>query len=367
MIRKSVTAEAAMIFEKLQYAKEYRNGFASAKLGIIKRLLANKYELRTFAQAPSRRQYQVNGFLMEYCARFSNQLPKNTPKAQCISEAIIDYLKENKMCNPDHLWLRIQGKRIMLTGIGEVKSHMASIAHRPGQLFFQETNIRNFIDHSDIALVVSSRYRVTLSDRFTRHLILPRSLNAPYMLPASAPLGWEIKEIEFTFPEIIFLKSLLLADTPKHADPELLSPYSHQDYQVFAHDIIGRTEGIIIEFLQNLLPVDQKDIRHALTVWGLLWNSIPTNHESVDIVLQWMRAVKQKNMCVLSLLSTPPLPLAQLNDEENASRDSLLHYTNYGNAELIHALLSRLQEVRQYFPDPPELPKKQELNLFTLL
>lgn len=367
MIRKSVNAEAAMVFEKLKYAKEYRNGFASAKLGIIKRLLAHKYELRTFAQTPSRRPYQVNGFFMEYCARFSNQLPKNTSKAQYISEAIIDYLKTYRMCNPDHLWLKIQGKRIMLTGMGEVKSHMASITHNPGQLFLQETNIRNFIDHGDIASIVSNRYRVTLADQFMRRLILPRSLNVPYALPTSVPLGWEVKEIEFTFLEIIFLKNLLLADAPDVKSPELIYPYSPEDYHMFTRNITKRVEKIIMEFLRNLFPVDQKDVRDALTMWSLVWNSIPTNHESVALIIQWMNAIKQTNTCAFSLLTTPPLSLAQLNGEEYASRDSLLRYTDDHNTILIHALLSRLQEIRQKLPDPPKLSKKQEVNLFALL
>lgn len=358
MICRPVNTEATMIFEKLKRAKEYRNGFAPAKFRIINHLLAKRDELRAFAQAPGRRSYQVNGFLMEYCARFSHQLPKNTLKAQCISETIIDHLKENKKCNPDHLWLKIIGKHITLTGIGEVKSHMSSITHNPRQLFSQQTNIRDFIDRGDIASIVSNRYRVTLADQFLHYLILPRSLNTPHILPTSAPLGWEVKEIEFTFPEIIFLKNLLLTDMPRI---ELTS------YQIFVGEITKRVEKIIIEFLHNLLPVDQKNIRDALTLWGLTWNSIPTNRESIALVVQWIHTIKQKKRYALSLLSSPPLLLAELGNEENMSRDALLNYTDDNNTVLIHALLSRLQEIRQKFPDPPELSKKQEVNLFTLL
>jgi len=368
MTRQSIRVETAKIFKKLQYAKEYRNGFAPAKLRIIMRLLAGKHELRTFAQTPGRRQYEVNGFLMEYCARFSSQLPKNTSKAQYISETIIDHLKKNKLCNPDHIWLRIQGKRITITGIGEVKSHLSSIIHRPGQLFFQETNMRNLIGNHEITSIISKRYRITLADEFARYLVLPRSLNAPHRLPASAPLGWEVKEIELTFPEIIFLKNLLLVDTIQFESQKTISPYySREDYQLFARDIVKRTEKIIMEFLHNLLPVDQKNVRNALTAWGLLWNSIPANHESVNIAVQWMRAIKQKNTWALSLITTPPLSLTELDEKEKTSRDSIIKCAATNDTILAHALLSRLQEVRQYLPDPPELSKKQDINLFTLL
>lgn len=366
--RQSLKAETVKIFEKLQCAKEYRNGFAPAKLRIIMRLLAVKHELHAFAQTPGRRPHEINGFFMEYCTRFSYQIPKNTTKGTCISEAIIDYLKRHELCNPDYIWLRTQGKRITLTGIGEVKSHPFNTVHKPSQLFLQEANIRNLIEDNILKSIISQRYHVTLAENFSRYLILPRSIDTPHILPAVVPLGWKVEEIEFTLPEIIFLKDLLLTGISQPDSPsEYIPTYSLEEYQMFTSEIIKIVEGIIIELLHNLFPVDQENIRNALTVWSLLWNSIPTNQESVDITVQWMHNIKQKNICALSLLSTPPLLLAQLDGEENASRDSFLRYADDNSATLIHALLSRLQEVRQSLPDPPKLSKKQEVNLFALL
>ncbi len=364
MARRSVKAASAEIFEKLTTAKEYRNGFAKQKHGIITRLVAIQDELMQFAEMPGRKPYQMNGFLMEQCARFSSNLPKNTPKAQYISEVIINHLHDRALSNPDYIWLKIQGKRMIFTGIGEVKSHPLSIAHRRRQLFFQETNIRRLIECGEIASLVSRHYHITLAHTFTRYLILPRGIHVPYILPASVPLGWEIKEIEFTFPEIVFLKNLLCDDIPGSEKPdEHASPYSPEEYETFVCGLTLCIKEIIAGLFQDLLPYNKQDILDTLVLWSMIYNSIPTSRESIECVAQWIHAEKQKNPL---LIAKPPCSLIEY-DAKKISSHPLTQYAANGNISLARALLSRLQEIKQDLPDPPKLSCKQKINIFALL
>lgn len=367
MFGRSVKAASAKIFEKLTNAKEYRNGFAKQKHRMITRLVAIQDELIQFAQTPDRRKHEVNGFLVEHCARFSDQLPKNTPKAQYLSEVIINHLHNSELSNPDYIWLKLQGRRMTFTGIGEVKSHPFNIAHRKEQLFFQETNIRNLIRCGDIPPSISKRYRVTLADVFVRYLILPRSTDAPHTLPASVPFGWEIKEIEFTFPEIIFLKRLLCSRTPPPQDLNgLTSSYSRKEYRSFVHEMTTQSEEIIADLFKNLLPDDQPRIRSDLALWGMIWNSIPANRKSIDLALNWIHEVTQGLPSSYSLIAKSPSSLMAF-DAKKMSSCSLIQCALSDNASLTHALASRLEEIKQDFPNPPELPCKQEIDMFALL
>ena len=368
MTSRSVKATSAKIFENLKNSKEYHNGFVKQKRHIITQLLAIKNELIQFAKTPGRPAYQVNGLLVEHCARFSNQLPKNTPKAQYISEVIINHLHGCELSNPDYIWLKIQGRRMTFTGIGEVKSHPFNIAHQPRQLFFQETNIRNLIKCGEIPSPISKRYHAVFADIFMRYLILPRSTHAPHTLPASAPLGWEIKEIEFTLPEIIFLRRQLCGNTllSENLD-EYNSSYSPEEYESFAYNIVTQVEEIIADLFRNLIPIDQKEIQNALAMWSIIYGSIPINRESIDLVTQWTQATIPHCADMRSLVSIPPSSLIGLDAKKNAPYHSLIQYATANNILLARTLISRLQEIKQYLPDPPELTHKQEIDIFGLL
>lgn len=364
MTRRAVRTASMEIFEKLKNSQEYRNGFSKQKYHIITRLLMIKNELAQFAQMPGREAYQVNGFLMEHCARFSSHLPKNTPKAQYISEVIINHLHDRELSNPDYIWLKIQGRHMTLTGIGEVKSHPVSMVHRRKQLFLQETNIRKLIACGEIADLVSRRYHITLADAFVRYLILPRGVDFPYFLPASVPLGWEIKEIEFTLPEIIFLKSLLCNEPPSSRKPhEHHSSYSPEEYESFVATLTAQIEAIIADLFENLLPDNKQEIRNALAIWSMIYNSIPANRESIDCAAQWIHAREQHRS---SLIAKPPSSLIGF-DTKKISSHPLMQYAANGHMPLARALLSRLQEIKQDLPDPPKLSCKQKINVFALL
>ena len=359
--------EALEIFHKLKDSLDYRKGFDKNKLRIIRRLVAQKNTLQTFARASDRYPYEINGFMVESCARFSRQLPRNTPRANEFSQTIIEYLKKEKLCNPDYLWLNIRGKRITITGIGEVKSHTNNIAHKPSQVFFQQENICRLMQCNILQSLLPSSHRLVLAENFMRYLILPRSSGMLYLLPPSIPLGWEVREIEFTLQEILFLKQLFIDEALESEKTPHFTAFPEESYQMLTRDVIERTEKIMITFFGHLPFIRAKKNLNALVAWGLLWESVPINQHSISRVLQWAHNAHYDSKNVLNLLTSPPASLVRLYKKEKTSCDLLTTRTSCDNMFLAHALLSRIREIKRDLPCPPILSKKKNIDLFAIL
>ncbi len=203
--------EAREIFVKLTDDSCYRNCFHGEKLNIIAHIISVKSEFQRFARAKKHKPHTINGRLMEYCARFSDQLPRNTPEAEECAKTITAYLQKKIRCNPDYIWFDLRGKRITLTGIGEVKSHINNIKyHHPQQTTRQERNVFACMQPRIAASLFPAK-RVSIAPDMKRYLIVPRNNNSyPYRLPDELHYTWEIKEIEFTFEEMLFLKDYFL-------------------------------------------------------------------------------------------------------------------------------------------------------------
>lgn len=205
--------EARKIFEKLSVDPCYRNCFNGEKLNIIAHIINIREDLYQFANEVNHEPHELNGRLMEYCAHFSDQLPRNSPKAEEYANIIIAYLHQKRRCNPDYLWLNLHGKRVILTGFGEVKSHIANInKYQRQQTTRQEHNIIQCMKSKEIiaSLIPDKRVIIPPNGSMKRYLIVPRSTGEPYKHPYALHYTWEIKEIEFTFQEILFLKNCLL-------------------------------------------------------------------------------------------------------------------------------------------------------------
>ena len=359
--------EALENFHKLKDWLDYRKGFDKNKLRIIRRLVAQKNTLQTFARASDRYPYEINGFMVESCARFSRQLPRNTPRANEFSQTIIEYLKKEKLCNPDYLWLNIRGKRITITGMGEVKSHTNSIAHKPNQVFFQQENVCRLIQSNDMRFILPSSHRLMLAENFIRYLILPRSSGMLYLLPPSIPLGWEVREIEFTLQEILFLKQLLIDEALTSEKNPHFPVCLEGLYQLLVQDVIQRTEKIMLTFFGHLPFIEAKKNLNALVAWSLLWESVPISQQSISRVLQWADNAHYDNKNVLELLTFPPASLVKLHKKEKVSCDLLTTRTSGDSTFLAHALLSRIREIKRHLPCPPILSKKENIDLFAIL
>ncbi len=210
------TDKAEKIFENLRVSGVYHCGFEKEKIRIIKRLIFLQPQLYRFAHDPGRNAYEINGLVMEYCARFSLRIPRNTIRATRFSEAIKTYLQEQRLCNPDYIWLTVKGRYITILGIGEVKSHPNNAEIKPNQMRLQQINIKRLISANAIPHILSVSHRVAMSRDFKGCLILPRNPGKNYALPPYVPLGWQTREIEFTLPEIMFLKDQLLEQHATH-------------------------------------------------------------------------------------------------------------------------------------------------------
>ena len=364
--------EAVEIFEKLKHDPCYRNGFYREKLSVIKKLVEIKYELKEFAAYPNRKLHEINGFFVECCARFSKQLPKNSPKANEFSETILTYLKKRRLCNSDYLWLKIRGKRITINGIGEVKSHLRSIKHNPNQLLLQEQSIYGLVGSHRISFLLPTSHHIVLEENFMRYLILPRSIHLPYVLPPSVPLGWNIKEIEFTFQEILFLKQFFVSDIflPEDISQKILICPTDQ-YILCSNEIIGRTRKVILDFFGHLPFIYEERHQDALIIWSLLAHSVPVSQESILQVIQWIIPLindlrrNQKN--IMDFLLIPPFSLIELDEKEQRSLHSIMMRVVNSETHVVHAFLSRIKEFRQKLPPFPKLDKKVNIDIFSIL
>ena len=359
-------AEASQLFEKLKHDTSYRNGFREEKLRVIKRLLEMKTDMERFAADPCRLPHEINGFLVECCARFSTRLPKNTPEADEFAETVLSYLKQQNLCNPDYLWLEICGERITVNGIGEVKSHLQSIRHHPYQISFQERTFYNLIGLDQIGSILSVNHQVVPAEHIVRYLILPRSVGMPYLLPPSVPLGWEIKEIEFTFPEILFLKKLLLP-VPQEDTPHKTFACSLAQYKLCCEEIIMRTKQVMLDFFGHLPFMRDVQNQYALMSWSLLTNSVPTNQASIAHVIEWIDNIRKSHKDILGLLSIPPESLSQPDEKETLSLHAIVTRVTESDTRVAGAFLSRIKQLTAKLPTPPELEKKIDIDLFSIL
>ena len=363
---KPCTHQALQIFEKLKHDTCYRNGFREEKLHVIKKLLEIKNDLERFAADPCRLRHEINGFLVECCARFSTRLPRNTPEANEFAETILSYLKQRNLCNPDYLWLEICGKRITVNGIGEVKSHLQSMRHHPDQISFQERTLYNLIDLDQIGSILSVNHHVVPAKQIVRYLILPRSVGMPYLLPPSVPLGWEIKEIEFTFPEILSLKKFLLPDIPQQDTPHKTFACSLAQYKLCAEEIVMRTKQVMLDFFGHV-PFMRAQYQYALMSWMLLTNSVPTNQASIHQVLRWIDDIRKSHTDVLGLLSIPPESLSEPDEKEMLSLHAIVTRVTESDTHVARAFLSRVKQLTAELPALPELEKKIDIDLFSIL
>ena len=361
-------SRASQIFKKLMQDQYYRNGFHEEKLQIIKKLVEIKDELQRFASEPHRKRHEINGFFVECCARFSAQLPKNTGKAQEYAEMILAYLRQKNLYSPDYIWLKICGKRITITGIGEVKSHVQDIRHKPHQMSRQEQDIYNLVRTDCIHSILPVTHHVVLAEELMRYVILPRSINIPDLLPPSIPLEWEIKEIEFTFPEILCLKSLLLPDISEEEDvPFETFACSPELYKLCVDEIVMRTRHVILDLFSDLSLIYDIRNQYALMSWSLLTNSIPASHESIIRAIRWINEAQQNTTDILAFLSTPPESLMELNEKDVASLNTLITRITESDVPTAHAFLSRIRELNAKLPSFPELHDKIDIDLFSIL
>lgn len=368
MARRRADQEAQEIFEKLRQSTWFLPGYEKEKLSILGKLLAMRKDLQCFASSKGREEYQINGYLVELCTQFSTQIPRNTPRAEKFSAMIISYLQENGLHAPDYIWMKIHGRRITISGLGEVKSHPRVVLKNPSQTLFQEQNIKRIVKNGLLPHLLKTKAKVVYEQESTNYLVVPRlGTNRSFHLPRSMPVGWEIQEIEFSFPELMFLKPLLLTD-PKPETPA----YPTHLYEPFVNTLIGRMDTIIGTLFQKVPTIKKGPTRSALVVWNILFKTLPTTQDAVHQVLLWAQELQRKNMFVCLLLTQPPQSVFPICKADKKSAIALKKsFNEIAQIEAcITAFLIRIQEVKKTVSSlnaTPVLLHKKDVDLFTLI
>lgn len=368
MARRRADQEAQEIFEKLRQSTWFLPGYEKEKLSILAKLLSTRKELQSFVTSEGSQESQKNGYLVEYCAQFSTQIPRNTPKAQQFSHVIISYLRKNKLYAPDYVWMKIHGRQISINGLGEVKSHPRGVSKKPDQTLFQKHNVEQMVQNGLLPRLLKTKAKIVYEKESINYLVVPRlAVNRSFYLPRSMPLGWEIREIEFSFQELMFLKPLLLAD-PKPASPS----YPTDLYQPLVNAIIERIDTIVEQIFQKLPTIKKGSTRSALVAWNIIFKTIPTTQDAVHQVLLWARELEQKNVFVTMLLAQAPQSVSSVRKADKKSATALKkRFKEIPEIKaLTAAFFSRIQEVRNMISSciaTPPLLNKKDIDLFTLI
>ncbi|MDP3769859.1 MAG: hypothetical protein Q8R40_02900 [bacterium] len=369
MARPLANKEAQEIFKKLQQSPLYVPGYEKEKRTILGKLLGMKKEIQHFATTPGTEEYQINGYLVECCAQFSTQIPCNTPKAEHFSRTIISYLMEHGLHTPDYVWMKIHGRRITITGLGEVKSHPRVVSRNPSQALYQKQNIEKIVENGFLSRLLGTKAKIVYEQKPINYLVVPRrDANRYFHLPLSMPLDWEIREIEFSFPEIMFLKPLLLNDP----EPIVIAiPYPKHLYEPFVNMVIERMDTIVAQLFQKVPSIKKPSTRSALMAWNIVFKTIPSTQDGVDNVLRWAQQMEHKNIFVPLLLATTPqsvVPVCKGNSKSATTLNKC--FKDVPNIEsLIAAFLSRVQEVRNMVCPimEPTLIHKKDIDLLTVI
>ena len=161
------------------------------------------------------------GFLVEAFARFSGRLPRsNTEKGAEAARTIISELHSGKKgnvnlthsrSNSDFLWVELTGRRVTITGIGEIKSsYKAASQEIGGQLKRQESSLELLAKELESSKVRKSvkgffqKRNISISDNLEKFLIVPHGEGEKAGHDKRFS-GWQIIQLEFSYGELVFV------------------------------------------------------------------------------------------------------------------------------------------------------------------
>ncbi|MDP3697207.1 MAG: hypothetical protein Q8R55_04225 [Candidatus Taylorbacteria bacterium] len=168
------------------------------------------------------------GFLVEAFVRHSDRLLKrNTEKGEKAAREILSELQSgnrgqirlgHSQSNSDFLWVELVGRRVTVTGIGEVKaSYKAASQKIGGQLKRQERSL-GFLAETLRATKSEGSTRgyfkkrgVVVSENLERFLIVPFGEGEKARQDGKFS-GWQVVEIEFSYIELVFVAQRIWPD-----------------------------------------------------------------------------------------------------------------------------------------------------------
>ncbi|MBI4158323.1 MAG: hypothetical protein HY505_01725 [Candidatus Yanofskybacteria bacterium] len=168
------------------------------------------------------------GFLVEAFARHSRKIPRqNTESGERAAQAILSELHSGKQgrirlgsrqSNSDFLWVRQTGRRIVVTGIGEIKSsYQAAKDKIGGQLKRQERSVGYLAEELKTAKLNGSvsgffqKRGVEVADNLEKFIIVPFG-EGEEVRHDNKFSDWQVVEIEYSYNELVFIAQQIWLD-----------------------------------------------------------------------------------------------------------------------------------------------------------
>ncbi|MBI4134727.1 MAG: hypothetical protein HY471_01275 [Candidatus Sungbacteria bacterium] len=166
--------------------------------------------------------------MVEAFARHSKKIPRrNTESGERAAQAILSELHsgkrghvrlESRQSNSDFLWVRQTGRRIVVTGIGEIKSsYQAAKEKVGGQLKRQERSVGYLAEELKAAKLngsVSGFFRkrgIEVDGNLEKFLIVPFGQGEEARQDGEFS-GWQVIEIEYSYNELVFIAQQIWPD-----------------------------------------------------------------------------------------------------------------------------------------------------------
>lgn len=160
------------------------------------------------------------GYLVEEFARQSSRIQHNTPKGEHIADLLLGFLRNGdefgmtglrrRLHNPDFLQVEITGRRVLVTGIVEVKATAEALRGKlDSQIANQESNLRRLASaienkkHVGSAHSFFQKRKIVVAEKLTKIITVP--MGEGDKVRTFLPDGWECVEIEFSYEELVFI------------------------------------------------------------------------------------------------------------------------------------------------------------------
>lgn len=276
------------------------------------------------------------GYLVEEFARQSSRIPRNTSKGNQIADLLLSFLRngdefglvgfKGRLHNPDSLGITISGRRVVITGIIEVKASAETLRSRlNSQIANQENNVRK------LAAVIEDKKQLGSVHSFfqKRKIIVAEKLLKLVAVPAGEgskvrvflPKDWECIEIEFSHNELVFIAQIIW--------PEFTIRETSQS--VFSEGYIVRFEreflALLVDFAKSrfqkilcdssLKNIPAKEILLAISCLG----RIPLLDNDINWIADYLNRRK-----LYGLFPTHIDPVEKLNKKEGELFDKLVKW-----------------------------------------
>lgn len=276
------------------------------------------------------------GYLVEEFARQSSRVPRNTQRGAHIADLLLGFLRSGdefgmtglrkRLYNPDFLQVEITGRRIVITGLTEVKASAEALRMKlDSQIANQEGNLRVLV------AAIENKKQTGSAHQFfkKRKILVAENMNKVVVVPlgegnkvrAFLPQDWGCVELEFSYRELVFIAKSIWPDFKAGSSQQTATSDGYiavfeRDFLAPLTDLIGgRLQGILSESKVKKIPA--REILLAVSCLG----KIPL----LDNDINWMASYLQRSE-FFGLFPGYVTPTEELTRPEKTLLDKLVEW-----------------------------------------